>query len=93
MTRDPLDPDAAVVLRCVDRMNCSRCGGLGVVVDAAPVAGGLWLICWRTEHAAGCSGRLNPEIAYTVDIDRLTRGDFDLPAQRLGRPVDREENR
>jgi hypothetical protein len=85
MTPDPTEnPDAAEVLTCLDRMNCTGCGGMGVVVDATPVAGALWLICWRTEHARSCTGRLNPEITYTVDIDALARGDFDLPSPGAG---------
>jgi hypothetical protein len=80
MMPEPLDPEAAEVLECLDEMRCGGCEGLGVVVDAAPVAGGLWLICWRTEHAVDCPGILVPEVAYTVDIAALARGDFDLPA-------------
>ena len=86
MTPDPLDPDAAVVLETLDETHCGRCDGLGVVVDAMPVAGALWLICWRTEHATGCPGRLAPELAYAVDIDALARGDFDLPGPPGNRP-------
>ena len=61
MTPDPQrDPDAAEVLACLDEMHCGGCGGLGVVADAAPVAGGLWVIAWQTEHATGCLGAVSP---------------------------------
>ena len=86
MTPDPLDPDAAEVLDSLDEMHCGGCDGLGVVVDAAPVGGALWLIVWRTEHAAECAGRREPVLAYAVDADALARGDFDLPAPPGGRP-------
>jgi hypothetical protein len=78
MTPDPLDRDE--VVDYLDEMRCHGCGGLGVVVDAAPVTGGLWLICWRTEHVANCPGTAVPEIAYTVDLAALARGDAGLPA-------------
>ena len=84
---DPLeDPDAAEVLDNLDEMHCGRCGGLGVAVDAAPVGGALWLVCWRTEHTVACPGSRCPEMAYTVDIDALARGDFDLPGPPGDRP-------
>ncbi len=79
MTPEPLDPDAAETLACLDEMRCGQCDGLGVVVDAASLAGWLWLIAWRTAHAAGCPGRRVPERAYVVDVAALARGDFDLP--------------
>jgi hypothetical protein len=53
---------------------------------AAPLGGALWLIAWRTEHAAGCPGRRGPVLAYGVDADRLARGDFDLPGLPGDRP-------
>ena len=81
-----IDPDAAGVLACLDEMRCGQCDGLGVVVDAAVIAGGLWLIAWRTEHSARCPGRRVPEVAYTVDIGALGRGDVDLPPGPGGRP-------
>ena len=87
MTPDPQrDPDAAEVLACLDEMRCGGCDGLGVVADAAPLAGGLWVIAWQTEHATGCPGRREPVLVYAVDADRLARGDFDLPGPPGDRP-------
>jgi hypothetical protein len=86
LTPDPQDPDAAELLGCVDEMHCSGCDGLGVVIDAAPLGAALWLIAWRTEHAAGCPGGREPVLAYAVDADWLARGDFDLPGPPGDRP-------
>jgi hypothetical protein len=74
------DPDAAEVLNCLDEIRCARCDGLGVVDDAMPLGGALWLIAWRTEHAASCPGAREAVLAYLVDADALARGYFDLPA-------------
>ena len=78
---DPLDGDAAEMLALLDESRCDRCHGMGVVTDAAPVAGALWLIAWRTAHAAWCSGGHVPEVAYVMDLDAIGRGDHQLPGQ------------
>jgi hypothetical protein len=75
----PREPDADPRTVWGDGMYCGECGGFGVIVDAAPAGGGLWVIQWRTEHGRGCAGRRWPDRVYLVDVAALAAGDFDLP--------------
>jgi hypothetical protein len=60
------------------------CGGQGVVTDAVPLGGGLWLVEWTTEHVPGCAGNAVPVRAYLVNRAAWAAGDFTLPGVGYG---------